>query len=301
MVTVDGKKLAEQIRRDVAKETAEIKRQGGNICFAAVVVGDNPASLLYIDKKKKACEEVGIEMRVFAIECAEERAQGEVFVTTAKGGHECHYLQGELNALLAQLSKDKKVNGILLQLPLPQGLDAHEAISYIAPEKDVDGLTEVNFGKLATEQDGLVPCTALGILHILKSSGVNIEGKNVTVIGRSSIVGKPTSLLLLKENATVTVCHSKTKNLSEHTQKADIVIAAAGCPKLVRANMVKQGVVIIDVGINREKNGIVGDVDFTEVSKKASLITPVPGGVGPLTIAFLLKNIIKCFKLQNSV
>lgn len=291
MIIVDGKTLADGIRRDVKKQVETIKKQGGSICFAAVVVGNDPASLLYVDKKKKACAEAGIDMQVFSLECDETRAKGDVVIDLG---------QSELNALLDKLSKDKKVHGVLLQLPLPAGLDARKAISYIAPEKDVDGLTEQNFGKLATEQQGLVPCTALGVLHILKSTGVEVAGKNITVIGRSGIVGKPVSLLLLKEDATVTVCHSKTKDLAAHTKNADVVIAAAGVPNLVRANMVKQGVVVIDVGINRTEKGLAGDVDFGNVSKKASVITPVPGGVGPLTIAFLLKNIVECYQIQKN-
>jgi len=277
MIVVDGKALAKEITQRVKKDVEALSKNGSNINFTAVIVGDNPASVLYVSKKQKACADVGINMTV---------------VSLAKD-----LPQKALNNRLAKLSADKNTHGILLQLPLPSGLNAREAISYIAPHKDVDGLTAENFGYLATEEARLVPCTALGILHILKANEVDIVGKNVCVIGRSNIVGKPIALLLTAHDATVTLVHSKTKDLINHTQSADIVIAAAGKPGLLQADMVKQGVIVIDVGINRALDGLIcGDVDFGSVSKKASLITPVPGGVGPLTIAFLLSNIVEAYR-----
>ena len=280
MIVVDGKALAKEITQRVKKDVEALSKNGSNINFTAVIVGDNPASVLYVSKKQKACADVGINMTV---------------VSLAKD-----LPQKALNNRLAKLSADKNTHGILLQLPLPSGLNAREAISYIAPHKDVDGLTAENFGYLATEEARLVPCTALGILHILKANEVDIVGKNVCVIGRSNIVGKPIALLLTAHDATVTLVHSKTKDLINHTQSADIVIAAAGKPGLLQADMVKQGVIVIDVGINRALDGLIcGDVDFGSVSKKASLITPVPGGVGPLTIAFLLSNIVLAYSQRG--
>jgi len=271
---VDGKALAKEIIERVKTEVNVIIKNGSEINFTAVIVGDNPASVLYVSKKQKACEDVGIKMTVVSL----------------AGG----VTQKALNNKLSELSHDKNTHGILLQLPLPDGLNAREAISYIVPHKDVDGLTAENFGYLATEEARLVPCTALGILHILQANGVELAGQNVCVIGRSNIVGKPVALLLTAHNATVTLAHSKTRDLINHTKNADIVIVAAGKPGLLSADMVKNGVVVIDVGINRTADGaICGDVDFGTVSKKASLITPVPGGVGPLTIAFLLSNIVQ--------
>jgi methylenetetrahydrofolate dehydrogenase (NADP+)/methenyltetrahydrofolate cyclohydrolase len=210
-------------------------------------------------------------------------------------------LQHKLNAELARLSVDPKIHAILLQMPLPKGLDARQAINHIAPQKDVDGLTAQNFGRLAAgDTMGLVPCTARGILHILKSNNVKIEGADVCIIGRSNIVGKPAALLLTAENATVTLCHTRTKNLKKYTLDADIIIVAAGQPKLLRADMIKSGAVVVDVGVNRVDGGICGDVD-TDCISKASLVTPVPGGIGPLTIAFLLSNIIQSHRGDGNV
>ena len=280
MAVVDGNALAKEIRARVLQEVSSITQAGGKISFAAVIVGNDPSSLLYIDKKSKACREVGIEM------------------TVHKLGERDRVTQIDLNNLLKNLSADNKVHGILLQLPLPHGLDANEAVSHISPCKDVDGLTAENFGRLACGKPGLVPCTALGILHILKSCGVPLAGKKVTVVGRSNIVGKPTAFLLMNSDATVTVAHSKTKDLIKHTIDADIIVVAAGSPGLLKGDMVKDGVIIIDVGINRKDGHVVGDVDFEDCQKKASIITPVPGGVGPLTIAFLLSNIIQAYNFQ---
>jgi methylenetetrahydrofolate dehydrogenase (NADP+)/methenyltetrahydrofolate cyclohydrolase len=280
MKIISGKELADEIKAHVKQEADIVKNRGESINFAAVIAGNNPASLLYIARKQETCEKVGINMRIVNLDA------------------KC--TQKQLNDTIANLSKDKNTHAILLQLPLPDGLNARTAISFISPEKDADGLTAENFGRLATGEPGLAPCTALGIVHILKTAGVKISGADVCIIGRSDVVGKPTALMLSSMDATVTICHSKTKKLTKFTKSADIIIVAAGCPKLLRADMVKKGAAIIDVGINRLESGeICGDVDFEEVSKKASLITPVPGGVGPLTIAFLLSNIVQAYKGGN--
>jgi methylenetetrahydrofolate dehydrogenase (NADP+)/methenyltetrahydrofolate cyclohydrolase len=279
---VNGTALAADIRARVKAEVAKITASGGRVTFAAIIVGDNPASRLYIEKKQKACLEVGIEMRTIALAG-----------TTS---------QDKLERIIAKLSHDKSVHGILLQLPLPAPLDPAAAIERIAPNKDVDGLTAVNFGRLMAGSLALSPCTALGVIHILKSHSVQMAGSTAVVVGRSNIVGRPVAALLLREDATVTVAHSKTKNLSEHTKNADIVVVAAGHTNLITADMIKPGAVVIDVGTNRGPDGkVTGDVDFAAVSKKASIITPVPGGVGPLTIAYLLSNILEAFKGKGTV
>ncbi|MDR0976076.1 MAG: bifunctional 5,10-methylenetetrahydrofolate dehydrogenase/5,10-methenyltetrahydrofolate cyclohydrolase [Christensenellaceae bacterium] len=278
MIVVDGKALAKKLREEVRAEVQKINEGGGRVVFAGVLVGDNESSKIYVANKKKACEEAGIEMRLFTLPSE----------TT----------QAEINALIEKLSADEVVCGILVQLPLPAHLNAREVISKIDPRKDVDGLTCENFGRLCEEKPVLAPCTAKGILHILKTVGVELAGANVCVIGRSLIVGKPTALLLQAKDATVSVCHKKTKNLKTWTKTADVIVVAAGCPNLLTADMVKKGVVVVDVGINRLGDGkIVGDCDFERLSKKASVITPVPGGVGPLTIAFLLDNILTAYKI----
>jgi len=274
MRIIDGTSLANDIKLQVKKEIEKnVKHCGGEVNFAAVLVGDNPASRIYINRKKKACDEVGINMFV-----------SEMNVNAG---------QAELNKKISDLSADKNIHAILLQLPLPEGLNAREAISYMDPRKDVDGLTFENFGKLATEQYFLAPCTANAVLYALEQSGIPVAGKDVCVIGRSEIVGKPLSLLLMARDATVTVCHKKTRDLEKHTCSADIVVVAAGCPGLLCGDMIKSGAVVVDVGINRMEDGtIVGDADFVSISGKASAVTPVPGGIGPLTIAFLLNNIV---------
>ena len=269
--------MAEKIRAEVA---AEIKKNKLQLNFSAVLVGDNPGSVIYINKKKQICEEVGINMEVIKLPA--------------------DVTQEKLESRLKRLSADKNVHAILVQLPLPKHLNVRDAIECIDPHKDVDGLTVTNFGRLALDPPALVPCTALGVVHIIKSCGIDVVGLNVVVIGRSNIVGKPVAMMLQRENATVTICHKGTVDLASHTQRADIIIAAAGNAGVVNGAMVKYGATVIDVGVNRLTNGIiVGDVDFAEVSKKAKYITPVPGGVGPLTIAFLLRNILDAYKLQN--
>ncbi len=282
---IDGKALAAAVRAEVATDVAAIKADGGRICFAAVLVGDDPASQIYVRNKQKACEKAGIEFTLHTL------------------AGNCQ--QRQIVALLKKLSQDKTVNGILLQLPLPAtvvGRDEMAAINAIDPQKDVDGLTNVNLGKLANRTADLVPCTAQGVVHAITSVCPDLTGRNVVMIGRSRIVGRPTALLLENLNATVTVCHRSTRDLTEHTKRADIIVVAAGHPNLLTAKMVSRGAIVIDVGINRLPDGhLVGDVDFANVAKKAAAITPVPGGIGPLTIAFLLRNVVTAYRGQHSL
>ena len=268
---IDGKSIALSIKEDLKIKVADFKKKyNRDITLAVVLAGEDPASKVYVSNKIKACEFVGIRSLSFILPES---------VT-----------QSELEETVVKLAKSDDVNGILVQLPLPKGLDADRVLSLIPPEKDVDGFTAKNVGNLFLGKDCTVSCTPLGIITLIKTCGVDITGKNAVVIGRSNIVGKPTAMLLLKENCTVTVCHSKTRNLKEICKNADILIAAIGRPKFVTADMVKDGAIVIDVGINRTENGLVGDVDFENARNKAAFITPVPGGVGPMTIAMLLNN-----------
>ena len=282
---IDGKALAAELRQQVAADVAAIKANGGRVHFAAILVGDDPASQIYVRNKQRACEKAGIEFALHTLPAT------------------CH--QDQIITLIKKLSQDKTVNGILLQLPLPAtvvGRDEMQAINAIDPQKDVDGLTTVNTGNLINHLAGLVPCTAQGVAHAILSVCPDLTGKNVVIIGRSRIVGRPTSLLLSNLNATVTVCHRATKDLAEHTKRADIIVVAAGCPNLVTAAMVARGAIVIDVGINRLADGkLVGDVDYVAVAKKAAAITPVPGGIGPLTIAFLLHNLVAAYRWQHGL
>jgi len=276
-ILIDGKELAKKIRANLRDEVTELKNKGVNPKLAVILVGNDPASKIYVNNKNKACEDVGIEFEEYLLE---ENTQMD-----------------ELLKLINSLNDNPNIHGILLQSPIPKHLDINLAIKEILPEKDVDGFHPINVGKLMIGQDTFVSCTPYGIIKMLEEYGVEIEGANAVVIGRSNIVGKPISQCLLNKNATVTICHSKTKNLKEITSKADILIVAVGKAKFITADMVKQGVAVIDVGINRLENGkIVGDVDFESVKEKASYITPVPGGVGPMTIAMLMKNLVKAAK-----
>lgn len=270
---IDGKQLAATIRRQLTGEVEELRKQGIIPKLAVIMVGDDKASKIYVKNKNKACEELGIEYEEYLLESS----------ITIK----------ELLNLIEVLNEKKDVHGILLQSPLPEHLDINLAIEKISPEKDVDGFHPINVGKLSLNQDCFVSCTPYGIIKMLDAYHIPIEGKNAVIIGRSNIVGRPLSQCLINRNATVTVCHSRTQNMEEITKKADILIAAIGKPNFVTENMIKQGAVIIDVGINRTSNGIVGDVAFEEIEKKASYITPVPGGVGPMTIAMLMNNVVK--------
>lgn len=277
---IDGKALAKKIRENLKKDVEELRTEGIIPKFAVILVGDDPASKIYVRNKNKACIEIGIEYEEHVLKQD----------TTME----------ELLKLIDKLNKDKSINGILLQSPLPQHLDINEALKQIDYKKDVDGFNPVNVGKLSLGQDCFVSCTPYGIIKMLEEYKIPTEGKKAVIIGRSNIVGKPLIQCLLSKNATVTVCHSKTRNIEEITKNSDIVITAMGKAKFLKGDMVKQGATVIDVGINRMENGkIVGDVDFEEVSKKTSYITPVPGGVGPMTIAMLMNNIVKATKEQN--
>lgn len=277
---IDGKGLAKKIRENLKKDVEGLKKEGIIPKFAVILIGDDPASKIYVRNKNKACIEIGIEY--------EEHVLKED--TTME----------ELLKLINKLNKDKSINGILLQSPLPQHLDINEALKQIDYRKDVDGFNPINVGKLSLGQDCFVSCTPYGIIKMLEEYKIPIEGKKAVIMGRSNIVGKPLIQCLLSKNATVTVCHSKTQDIEDIIKDSDIVITAMGKPKFLKENMVKQGATVIDVGINRMENGkIVGDVDFEEVSKKTSYITPVPGGVGPMTIAMLMNNIVKATKEQN--
>ncbi len=270
---IDGKKISQEIKEELKEKVAIRKEEGKEICLAVIQVGSDPASSVYVGNKKKACAYIGIES--LSYELPEETTQQELL------------------KLIDKLNTDKKVNGILVQLPLPKQIDEQKVIQAIAPEKDVDGFHEKNVGALCVGSKGYISCTPLGIIQLLKRSGVEISGKNCVVIGRSNIVGKPMALLLLRENGTVTVCHSRTQNMQEITRQADILVVAVGKPKMIDASYVKEGAVVIDVGIHRDENNkLCGDVDFEDVAPHTSAITPVPGGVGPMTIAMLMYNCV---------
>ena len=281
-ILIDGKVLAEKIRRNLKIECDELKSKGIKPKLAVIMVGENSASKIYVKNKSKACNEIGIEYEEFNI-------QNKI-------------TSYELKKLINKLNEDSTINGILLQSPIPSNLDINEILKTIKPEKDVDGFNPVNVGKLVLNQDTFVSCTPFGIIKMLEEYNIDLCGKNVVILGRSNIVGKPLLHCLLNKNATVTICHSKTQNIKEITSKADILITAIGHPRFVTSDMVKDDVVVIDVGINRLDDGkIVGDVDFENVKEKASYITPVPGGVGPMTIAMLMNNVIKATKRQNGM
>ena len=268
---IDGKAFSTKLRATLKEKVEKSEFKPG---LAVVLVGCDPASQIYVRNKIKACEEVGI------------RSYSHVLPETAT--------QEEVESLLDELAADEKVNGILLQLPLPKGLNAESAMARIPVEKDVDGFSAENIGLLCLHKEDLVACTPLGVMKLLENEGVDLCGKNAVVLGRSDTVGKPMAMLLLNANATVTVCHSKTKNLKEICKNADVLVAAIGRPKFVTADMVKEGAIVIDIGINRDENGkICGDVDFENVKDKVSKITPVPGGVGPMTITMLMYNACK--------
>ena len=277
---IDGKILAKKIRQELKQECYELKNNGINPKLAVIMVGDDPASKVYVRNKSRACEEVGIEYEEFILKDE----------TT----------QEKLIELIKKLNNDKIINGILLQSPIPKHLNINEAFKAITYMKDVDGFTPSSVGKLCIGEDTFVSCTPYGVMKMFEEYNIDLTGKDVVILGRSNIVGKPLIQCCLQKNATVTVCHSKTKNLAEHTKRADVVISAIGQSKFVKADMVKDGAVVIDVGINRGKDGkLTGDVDFENVEKKASYITPVPGGVGPMTIAMLMNNVIKAAKEQS--
>ena len=259
-----------------------MKKKGAEIGLAVVIVGNDPASHVYVNSKKKACEEIGIHSEEYALpeETTEE----------------------ELLKLVDKLNHKDNINGILVQLPLPSHIDKEKIINAIAPQKDVDAFHPVNVGKIMIGNYDFLPCTPAGVMELIKESGIDVSGKECVVIGRSNIVGKPQAMMLLHKNGTVTICHSKTKDLPEKVKKADIVVAAVGVAKMVKGDWIKEGAVVIDVGMNRLESGkLAGDVDFDECQKKASAITPVPGGVGPMTIAMLMKNTVKAAKLKYNL
>ena len=279
---LDGKAVSAHVREQVKAEVEALAKQGVPVGLAVIIVGDDPASRTYVNNKKKACAAAGIRSEEYALPAE----------TT----------QEELLALVETLNKKPDVNGILCQLPLPAHLDEKAVIAAIAPEKDVDAFHAVNVGHIMIGDYAFLPCTPAGIMEMLRYYDIDIAGKNCVVIGRSNIVGKPMAMLLLQQNGTVTICHSKTRDLAAHTRNADILVAAVGIPHFVTADMVKAGAVVIDVGMDRDENGkLCGDVDFGGVEPKASYITPVPGGVGPVTIATLLKNTVTAAKQQNGL
>ena len=282
MELIEGKVVAKKIREELQEEVAKLKDKGIIPKLAVILVGDDPASKIYVRNKNKACEKIGIEFE-------------EHFFSS-------DISQAKLDECIDSLNANKEINGILLQYPIPKHLDVDEAFRRISPEKDVDGFNPINVGKLCLGQDTFISCTPYGIMKMLEHYNINPEGKHAVVIGRSNIVGKPMAQCLLKANSTVTICHSKTQNLKEITKQADILVAAIGKPKFVTEEMIKNKSVVIDVGINRLEDGsIVGDVDFENVSKKANYISPVPGGVGPMTITMLLNNVVKATKEQNNI
>lgn len=279
---IDGKAISKQIKEECRIKAEQYKEQGIEITLAVVQVGSDPASNVYVRNKKRACEECGIKS--LSYELPEETSEEELL------------------ALIAELNADQAVNGILVQLPLPEHIDENKVIQAIDAKKDVDGFHPVNAGALSTGQKGFVPCTPAGIIELLKRSHITISGKECVVVGRSNIVGKPAALLLLRENGTVTMCHSRTADLKEVTRRADILVVAIGRPKFITADHVKEGAAVIDVGIHRNENGkLCGDVDFENVAPKCSVITPVPGGVGPMTIAMLMSNCIASVDLSKSL
>ena len=277
---LDGKELAKKIRKNLKTEVEELKQKGIYPKLAVIMVGDNSSSEVYVKNKSFACQKVGIDFEEFFLEKT---------VT-----------EQELLELIEKLNLDKTVHGILLQSPVPKQIDINKAFRTILPEKDVDGFHPMNVGNLVIGEDCFVSCTPYGVMKLLEEYKIEIEGKNAVILGRSNIVGKPMVQCLLSKNATITVCHSKTKDIQNITKNADILLSAIGKPHFVTSDMIKEGAVVIDVGINRLENGtIVGDVDFASVSQKASYITPVPGGVGPMTVAMLLANVIKAAKIQS--
>lgn len=279
---INGKEISKQIKDELKEEAGRLKEQGVNICLAVIQVGNDPASSVYVNNKKKACAYIGIESKAY--ELPEETGEEE------------------LVNLVETLNRDEKVNGILVQLPLPSHINEDRIIRTISPDKDVDGFHPVSVGRLWLGEKGFKSCTPAGIIQLLKRSGVEIEGKECVIVGRSNIVGKPMAALLLRENGTVTIAHSRTKNLKAITKRADILIAAVGKKHLITAEYVKEGAAVIDVGIHRDENNhLCGDVDFDSVEPVAGAITPVPGGVGPMTIAMLMNNCVESVRSREGM
>ena len=281
-ILIDGKKIAAETRAEIAEAVAAQKAAGATPGLAVIIVGENPASQVYVRNKHKACGEVGMYSEVIEM-------PGDTTEET-------------LLAKIADLNDDDKIDGILVQLPLPKHIDEEKVINAIRPDKDVDAFHPVNTGKIMIGNPDFLPCTPAGVMVMLKKTGIDITGKNCVVVGRSNIVGKPMAMLLLGANGTVTVCHSKTKDLASVTRKADILVVAIGRADFITGDMVKEGAVVIDVGMNRREDGkLTGDVDFASASERASYITPVPGGVGPMTITMLLQNTLTASKLHHNL
>jgi methylenetetrahydrofolate dehydrogenase (NADP+)/methenyltetrahydrofolate cyclohydrolase len=280
MTILDGKKLSEKIKEEVKKEVEELKKEGIVPGLAVILVGNNPASQTYVKMKKNACEKVGMYSVV----------------------HEFpeNITEKELLSTIDMINNNPNIHGLLVQLPLPKHIDTTKILEAVAPEKDVDGFHPYNMGRLVEGLESFAPCTPLGVMELFKEYNIDVKGKDVCVVGASNIVGKPMWALLVNAWATVDICHIETRDLAAHTKRADIVIVGVGKPNLITADMVKDGAIVVDIGINKVDGKIVGDVDFENVSKKASYITPVPGGVGPMTIAMLLKNTIKAAKLKDN-
>ena len=278
---IDGKKISQDIKDEVKEKVAKLGEEGIEVSLAVILVGNDPASSVYVNNKKKACEYTGIKS--LSYELPEETSEEELL------------------SLIAKLNEDDKVNGILVQLPLPKHIDENKVIRAISPDKDVDGFHPESVGRLSIGERGFVSCTPAGIIQLIKRSGETIEGKECVVIGRSNIVGKPMAMLLIRESGTVTVCHSRTKDLKEVTKRADILVVAIGKPKMIDGSYVKEGATVIDVGIHRTGEGkkLCGDVDFESAEKVAGKITPVPGGVGPMTIAMLMENTYQAALMHN--
>ena len=278
---LDGKAVSQRIKDELKQEVELLKKDGIKPSLAVIIVGDDPASKIYVKNKKLACEYCGIESLEYALPAE----------TT----------QDELLDLIKKLNNDNNVSGILCQLPLPEGLDEELVINSILPNKDVDAFHPSNVGKIMIGNFDFLPCTPAGVMELIKESGIEVSGKKCVVVGRSNIVGKPMSMLLLHKNGTVTICHSRTKDLKKECKDADILVAAVGVPELITGDMVKEGAVVIDVGMNRlPDKRLVGDVNFAEASQKAAAITPVPGGVGPMTIAMLMKNTVKAASINKT-
>ncbi len=280
---ISGKKIAAEVRKELAVEVEKLKEEHGLVPgLAVVLVGEDPASKVYVRNKHRACERAGINTRDIRL--------------SVDASHE------EVLEAVTELNEDPDVHGILVQLPTPEQVDDEEILNAIDPAKDVDGFHPVSMGKLLSGQPDMVPCTPTGVMHMLKTTGIDLVGKEAVIVGRSNIVGKPQALLLMAEHCTITICHSRTRDLAAHTSRADVLVAATGMPRMITADMIKPGAVVIDVGINRLDDGtLVGDVDFEGAKEVASAITPVPGGVGPMTIAMLLKNTVQAAKNIHGV
>lgn len=273
-LVIDGKRISQEIKNEIKEKVAELKEKGTMICLAVIQVGNDPASTVYVGNKKKACDYTGIES--VSVELPEDTTEQELL------------------SIIDKMNQDAHINGILVQLPLPKHIDENKVIETISPLKDVDGFHPMNVGALSTGKKGFLSCTPYGVIQLLKRSNIEIDGKHCVIIGRSNIVGKPMAQLLLRENGTVTIVHSHTKNMREITRQADILVVAIGKPKFIKKEDIKEGAVVIDVGINRDENNkLCGDVDYADVFEKAGAITPVPGGVGPMTIAMLMMNCLE--------